>query len=557
MSLLTPELSASPVSAMEMNPMAFISPQNGASATPQFGDVLATLQPLVDAAGAADGQALAAPALPAGPLDWAPALTVQALGEHLQLITPGAESGMPGSLEDFARAQGLDESTIGWLMGQAPGSDSTGGLLASLPPGQPAAGPLSVRTAEVAGDLTTGGLPSVPLSSLPAVTAGSMVQPSAILTTAALTRPGPADAANAASTTVRMALPLDAPGTEGMEGEVTPAGTASGAPSSAGPSTAAPSTTAPYDKGMAAAQGTAVPALTALGAATGALWGELHRPRTVTPGTGNEGVAGRAEPTESLMATLRTPAATALMGLQRQLQAAGTPAPAAAAAKAATNLRVSDLDLSQSLASPGMDSGPDLQNLLTEWSARLDSAAAGESGHAPALAAARGQGAMANTPLGLVPPGSEPQLGIDLADKFEQLAEKMGQAVAQRMLSEIEKGHWHLKLMLRPATLGHIEVEMRMRSGELDASFVASQNLTRELLQESLPRLRETLTQLGMDVANMNVDSGRSQQGDGEPTPRAQATQAGAANAAQPAQATVITPRHTARHGQEGWDVMV
>ena len=116
------------------------------------------------------------------------------------------------------------------------------------------------------------------------------------------------------------------------------------------------------------------------------------------------------------------------------------------------------------------------------------------------------------------------------SESIQNLAEKMGQAVGQRILSEMEKGQWHLKLQIRPATLGHIEVEMRMRSGEFDAIFTAPNAITRDLLQDGLGKLRETLAQMGMDVANIHVDSGQTGQSGGDPTsgsPRGKAPQEG------------------------------
>lgn len=105
------------------------------------------------------------------------------------------------------------------------------------------------------------------------------------------------------------------------------------------------------------------------------------------------------------------------------------------------------------------------------------------------------------------------------SENIQNLAEKMGQAVGQRILSEMERGQWHLKLQLRPATLGHIEVEMRMRSGEFDAIFTAPNAVTRDLLQDGMTKLRETLSQMGMDVANIHVGGGQTGQSGGDPTP--------------------------------------
>jgi flagellar hook-length control protein FliK len=136
-------------------------------------------------------------------------------------------------------------------------------------------------------------------------------------------------------------------------------------------------------------------------------------------------------------------------------------------------------------------------------------------------------------------------------------AEKMGQAIGQRMLSEMEKGHWHLKMMLKPANLGNVEVEMRLRNGELDANFTASQSATRDLLQDGLPKLRETLTQMGMDVASMNIDGGSSQKNGGDSTPQQQKRLDTSEKTSPQEEPTTARSPQVASPNQDGLDVMV
>ena len=150
--------------------------------------------------------------------------------------------------------------------------------------------------------------------------------------------------------------------------------------------------------------------------------------------------------------------------------------------------------------------------------------------------------------------------GSDAAERSENiqnLAEKMGQAVGKRMLTEMEKGQWHLKLQLRPATLGHIEVEMRMLSGQLDAVFNAPQALTRELLQEGMTRLKETLNQMGMDVASMQVKDGQTQQNGGKSTPNQPSKSADLVNNDSKSTNSPIITAARQKMGEDGWDVLV
>ena len=216
---------------------------------------------------------------------------------------------------------------------------------------------------------------------------------------------------------------------------------------------------------------------------------------------------------------------------------------------------LSELDLSE-VASPELLES--LSQSMAEGAASATPGAAPTplSGHGshrldPAAAArqdAQNADASASTPDAALAQRSE---------NVQNLAEKMGQAVGQRILSEIEKGQWHLKLSLRPATLGHIEVEMRMRSGELDAVFTAPQAMTRELLQDGMAKLKETLNQMGMDVASMQVGDGQTRQRGGESTPgqMSKSTNTGVNASESTTTSAVNAPRM--KMGQDGWDVLV
>ena len=224
-----------------------------------------------------------------------------------------------------------------------------------------------------------------------------------------------------------------------------------------------------------------------------------------------------------------------------------------------SHISLSDLDL-------GTDWGGDL---LQELFAEEGNAAGGASGasatgtgtHGPAHAnfAARWEAQVANR-NDMTPnpnPAAQPPDAAARSENIQNLADKMGQAVGKRILSEMERGQWHLKLSLRPATLGHIEIEMRMRSGEFDAVFIAPNAVTRDLLQDGMNKLRETLGQMGMDVATIQVGDGRTGQSGGDSTPgfsrgKPASTEVGASETAPE---TKRTP--SVKDPKDGLDVLV
>jgi flagellar hook-length control protein FliK len=158
-----------------------------------------------------------------------------------------------------------------------------------------------------------------------------------------------------------------------------------------------------------------------------------------------------------------------------------------------------------------------------------------------------------------VAPGNAPAtLGQQFRnDQIQQLADKMGQAMADRLQQQIAKGEWSLQLRMNPAQLGQVDVTLDMSAAGLDAVFNADNAMTRELIALGSQKLKDSLTQSGTTVANVyiNGDGGRQSGGNstGQPTPqhpRAQARSAPDATIAAPRAAEARIMR------SDGWDAL-
>jgi flagellar hook-length control protein FliK len=122
-------------------------------------------------------------------------------------------------------------------------------------------------------------------------------------------------------------------------------------------------------------------------------------------------------------------------------------------------------------------------------------------------------------------PGTEaPGSGSDRTALIGQLADKLGQALSERLQNQIEQGQWKMELRLKPAHLGKISVELDMNSAGLDAVFKTDNPLTRDLIAQGTQRLRDNLAQAGMTVANVWVNSNNQQSTGGNSTPRQMST---------------------------------
>ena len=95
-----------------------------------------------------------------------------------------------------------------------------------------------------------------------------------------------------------------------------------------------------------------------------------------------------------------------------------------------------------------------------------------------------------------------------------QMQDQLGQQL-QRMVKE---GRWQANLSLNPARLGQVNISLVMEDGVLKTQLLSSNPGVRELLESSLPKLRDQLADSGLQLADVSVgaDSRGHQQARGE-----------------------------------------
>jgi flagellar hook-length control protein FliK len=140
----------------------------------------------------------------------------------------------------------------------------------------------------------------------------------------------------------------------------------------------------------------------------------------------------------------------------------------------------------------------------------------------------------------------------------EQLAQRMGEQIAQRVMNKLAQGEWQFKFVINPKNLGEIQVNLRMHTGGLDGAFIANQSATREMLGESMQRLRDVLNGLGMNVASLDVGADHSSRQGRQSMASGQTVLALEPQGLQQStQETMAARRADLRGGDQGWDVLV
>ena len=145
--------------------------------------------------------------------------------------------------------------------------------------------------------------------------------------------------------------------------------------------------------------------------------------------------------------------------------------------------------------------------------------------------------------------------------QYEKISQRVAEALGQRLSAQIARGDWKVDLTLKPHNLGNIGIELKMHKGELQASFTASNSATRDLIVDGLPKLRQTLGDLGMDIAYMDVNNKQERQNGGNSTPDQQQHQGNRGSASGEIAKTVTTSTPTVAASKtgstDGLDVLV
>ncbi len=494
-------------------------------------------------------------------------LASEVLGPSVQIITTAEPATSDESLLAFARAQGIDESSLALIFGQ-PASAMPATTQASVP----------VLT-EPAGAGTASGIVSASLPATASSPTATGLWPGshpafARPQTAALA--GSADGAGASATAGPAATGATFAGLSPSPGIAT-----SGlAPAPQHAATPLPLGSVPSPDSAAASAAIASGNLD-LGADASVRWSVADVPTTAAVAkalppvlfglngvraalqTGEAGEAAAAPAAtatppeqQSLAASLMLGAAEAsqfarrLQARQAVQRAEGKDSVPANATGTSSSTGEADGDVVTDLLTLDIGmSDTDLQQLLQ--------ASAKEPGQ-PASDSRQPAGGTATSP------SADAAARTDLeqrAEQYEQLSQRLGEALGQRLAAQIAKGDWKVEMALRPKDLGQIDIELHMKNGGLEASFSASEALTRDLITDGLPRLREVLGQLGMDVASVNVNVRQNSQHGGNPTPGRQSPRVAGVGATRgpgtDAATAEVRPAPRAGSTDDGLDVLV
>lgn len=140
--------------------------------------------------------------------------------------------------------------------------------------------------------------------------------------------------------------------------------------------------------------------------------------------------------------------------------------------------------------------------------------------------------------------------------QFQQLADRLGQAMAERLISQIERGIWKMQMRMDPASLGKINISLDMHKNGLTAIFASENSITRELISQGTAKLKESLTDSGMTVASVEVDSDQSRQSGGNSTHERNFSKEGESSSKERSTDKLVTNAMGQTSIKDGWDIL-
>jgi flagellar hook-length control protein FliK len=442
-------------------------------------------------------------------------LQVVPLGSHLNIITSDAPLPDMDSLAQFARMQGLDEGAVQALFGVPSASPSA--TLGVLTPAQPGPQDLASALASAASGFGLG---------------ASMPTPSNVAATAPDEAKAKTDAPDAA-----LVSSLAIPAALALKDISVSLGAMPAAMGLAAGAAVAPGAPSPLSLAAAATQTSLLP-LSAQAWVGSAIVSPMDASAAAAP----------LAPEDAVRLTLGMPAPEIT---KRLAHMSGTGKEATWAALLASGPVAKNQPTALETVALEVPAGLDLEALLGDNGRAANDLSAQAAAGAPAAA----PGA---TSAGSTSNGDTAQAQADQrAQQFQQLADKMGQAAAQRLIAQIERGQWKMQMRMQPAALGSINVELDMHAGGLDALFSTDNAATRELMAQGSNKLRDTLTQAGMTVASVTVNAEQGGQSGGNSTPgKGRGQPSGVRQVSAVASASVAAPQSGPSAASDGLNVL-
>ena len=115
---------------------------------------------------------------------------------------------------------------------------------------------------------------------------------------------------------------------------------------------------------------------------------------------------------------------------------------------------------------------------------------------------------LANVPVSLVDAllSSDPAQMQSRPQPYQVWVQRFGEVLAQKLALALKEGNWTVKLNLNPSALGPVGIELQVGDRGIEGQIAANDVNVRQLLGDSMPRLRQSLEALVGEGAGVNIE---------------------------------------------------
>ena len=178
-------------------------------------------------------------------------------------------------------------------------------------------------------------------------------------------------------------------------------------------------------------------------------------------------------------------------------------------------LEVKSASIAAHMTSVDIDSEKPALSLAGGAQEGLSQQSQSQSFTAQASAPMNAQGGLIQAPAANVPVSladalmsSDPAQMQSRLQPYQAWTQRFGEVLAQKLALAVKDGHWTVKLNLNPASLGPVGVELQVRDGGIEGQIAATDPNVRQLLGDSMPKLRQSLEALVGEQGGVNIELG-------------------------------------------------
>lgn len=100
--------------------------------------------------------------------------------------------------------------------------------------------------------------------------------------------------------------------------------------------------------------------------------------------------------------------------------------------------------------------------------------------------------------------------------QLQDMIQRFAPVMKQQLVTMVSQGVQHAEIRLDPPELGQLMVRIQVQGDQTQVQFQVAQHQTRDIIEQAIPRLKDLLSEQGMQLTDSQVSQEDSNNGEGE-----------------------------------------